>query len=267
MTALKGLEYTKDQAVYDEFETKWTREFSGEPQIYEYLAFALIKIATSDRAQWPPEITRRVISIRRRGMEIFEKAHPDRPTLRSLGFPLRGPVQIWNEFNDEVWSHVGLQGKYCYDMGNIGEKGVLLEGRSGRANEDFETFGRPLYAVLDGVVKQAADETQDQPPGRLNGGGNNLWIEHAGGYKSYYDHIKFRSLKVKTGDRVRRGQIVAAVGNTGASSQPHLHFCMFDQENVTLAYSFKKHQVTREDSITLYSGGPYRRGWKILARD
>ncbi len=263
--ALRALQFTKDRAAYDALERKWLRQFAAEPRVYEALGFALVQLATGNRSELSGEVIQRVIKIRRQGMLIHERDHPDRPHVRNIGFPLRGRVQIWTQFDDEVWSHVGLQGKYCYDMGNIGDAGPLLPGHSGKANKDFVTFGQPLYAVLDGVVKSATDETPDQPPGSLNGGGNQLWIEHADGHKSYYDHLKFRSLKVKAGDAVKRGQIVAAVGNTGASSQPHLHFCMFDREDISLNFTFEKLEVLRKDGTRFSAGGPYLRGWIIRA--
>jgi len=59
------------------------------------------------------------------------------------------------------------------------------------------------------------------------GSGNGVLIEHDNGYRSYYGHL--HALSVQTGDRVQRGQRIAAMGNTGntsGSSGVHLHFKM-----------------------------------------
>ena len=57
----------------------------------------------------------------------------------------------------------------------------------------------------------------------LEGGyGNVLVIDHGYGIKTRYGHLSF--IKVKSGERVKRGDVVAAMGNTGRSTGPHLHY-------------------------------------------
>ncbi len=73
--------------------------------------------------------------------------------------------------------------------------------------------GTPVYAAAAGVVKKAE---------LLEGWGNLLVIEHSEGYSSFYAHLK--GFKVKSGDKVFKGQQVATVGNTGQSTGPHLHY-------------------------------------------
>jgi murein DD-endopeptidase MepM/ murein hydrolase activator NlpD len=73
--------------------------------------------------------------------------------------------------------------------------------------------GTPIYASGDGIVAQA--ETVD-------GYGKLLVLDHGYGYKSYYGHnSKFYA---KVGQRVKRGDRIAAVGNTGSSTGSHLHY-------------------------------------------
>ncbi len=73
--------------------------------------------------------------------------------------------------------------------------------------------GRPVAAPSDGIVVFAG----------LEGGyGNVLVIDHGYGIKTRYGHLS--QITVKAGDRVKRGQQVAAVGNTGRSTGPHLHY-------------------------------------------
>ncbi|MBO4350202.1 MAG: peptidoglycan DD-metalloendopeptidase family protein [Proteobacteria bacterium] len=75
--------------------------------------------------------------------------------------------------------------------------------------------GTPIYAFADGVVTFA---------GWKGGNGNLLVIEHAHGYTSLYAHLYAFGRGIKKGAKVRQGQIVAQVGNTGNSTGPHLHF-------------------------------------------
>jgi murein DD-endopeptidase MepM/ murein hydrolase activator NlpD len=74
--------------------------------------------------------------------------------------------------------------------------------------------GSPVVAAADGVVAYAGNE--------LRGFGNMILIRHEGGYVTAYAHND--SLLVKKGDKVKRGQIIARVGATGAVFGPQLHF-------------------------------------------
>ena len=76
-------------------------------------------------------------------------------------------------------------------------------------------IGTPIYAADDGVVEIAR--------GGYNGGyGNTIVINHGGGKKTRYGHAS--KLFVKVGDEVSRGENIAAMGSTGHSTGPHLHF-------------------------------------------
>lgn len=74
--------------------------------------------------------------------------------------------------------------------------------------------GTPIYATGDGKVNES---------GYDNGGyGNHVIISHGYGYKSLYGHMK--KVKVRTGDHVKRGEVIGWVGSTGKSTGPHLHY-------------------------------------------
>lgn len=73
--------------------------------------------------------------------------------------------------------------------------------------------GTPLYAAADGKVEFS---------GWSNGYGNNIVINHGGGKKTRYAHAS--KLFVKVGDSVDRGEQIAAMGSTGWSTGPHIHF-------------------------------------------
>jgi len=74
--------------------------------------------------------------------------------------------------------------------------------------------GTPIYATADGVVKTA---------GFSDGGyGNHVVINHGYGYETLYGHM-YR-IKVRSGTRIKRGEIIGYVGNTGKSTGPHCHY-------------------------------------------
>jgi len=75
--------------------------------------------------------------------------------------------------------------------------------------------GTPIYAAGDGTVEYA---------GRLGGYGNYLRIRHNGTYASAYAHISHFASGMSEGHKVRQGQIIAYVGQTGMATGPHLHY-------------------------------------------
>jgi len=74
--------------------------------------------------------------------------------------------------------------------------------------------GTPIYATANGTIKVA---------GNLgNGYGNHVVVNHGYGYETLYGHM-FR-IKVKPGDKIKRGEIIGWVGSTGKSTGPHCHY-------------------------------------------
>ena len=73
--------------------------------------------------------------------------------------------------------------------------------------------GTPIYATGDGVVTTA---------GAGGGAGNNVIINHGYGYETVYMHMV--RIKTSVGQKVKRGEVIGWVGNTGASTGPHCHY-------------------------------------------
>ena len=67
--------------------------------------------------------------------------------------------------------------------------------------------------------------------------GNYIVIDHLNGEYSMYGHIKNGSSKVKSGQKVKRGQIIAAIGASGSSLMPHLHYELVNSSNYFKAES------------------------------
>ena len=75
--------------------------------------------------------------------------------------------------------------------------------------------GTPVYAAGDGTVQRA---------NYFGSYGNYVLIRHANGYETAYAHLNGFARGVKTGARVRQGQVIGYVGTTGRSTGPHLHY-------------------------------------------
>ncbi len=82
------------------------------------------------------------------------------------------------------------------------------------AGMDFNAkIGTDIYATGNGVVEMAE---------RYSGYGNCVIINHGYGYKTLYGHCD--QIKVRQGQKIMRGEVIASVGNTGKSTGPHLHY-------------------------------------------
>ena len=76
-------------------------------------------------------------------------------------------------------------------------------------------------------MRAAEDEIEDNAPGVMNPRrplGNHVILDHRNGEFSVLAHLHQGSLTVKTGDRVKAGQVLGTCGNSGNSSEPHLHY-------------------------------------------
>ncbi len=114
----------------------------------------------------------------------------------------------------------------AFDILKTDANGLTHKG-DGAKNEDYYAFGQEIIAPADGIVVYAVDGVHDNQPGEMNRmlvPGNMVVIKHADGEYSLLAHFKQHSVRVKTGDKITRGQIIGLCGNSGNSSEPHLHF-------------------------------------------
>jgi peptidase M23-like protein len=106
----------------------------------------------------------------------------------------------------------------------------LANGRTYEGDRDrltsYAAFGQTVRAPADGRVTFAADGIADQPIGSsdtVQPAGNHVIVDIGGGRYVMLAHLRRGSLGVAQGDRVQRGQPIAEVGNSGNTSEPHLH--------------------------------------------
>src|SRR5579863_973577 len=117
---------------------------------------------------------------------------------------------------------------------------------SGEARDlhSYYCYGKPVLAVADGRVVTARDGLPENTPGHGDAlhpaipitldtvAGNTITLDIGGGQFAYYLHLQPGSLRVKAGDHVRRGQVLARVGASGDAREPHLHFEVTDSAKV-----------------------------------
>ncbi|MEM5879149.1 MAG: M23 family metallopeptidase [Candidatus Aenigmatarchaeota archaeon] len=108
--------------------------------------------------------------------------------------------------------------------------------------------GTPIYAACGGKVVWVKDDSNVGGKNKKKywNLGNRIVIKHKNGEYTAYEHLKYRGIVVKVGQRVKRGQLIGYSGNTGYSNYPHLHFEVFNNpskdksEGTTLKVIFKE---------------------------
>lgn len=152
-------------------------------------------------------------------------------SLVKLELPLLDTWQVlWGGRSWEENRHASVSDmRFAVDLLQV-KHGSSAQG-SGKKNEDYFAWDQPVNAPADGVVVVAEDGVVDNVPNRAVGGnlyGNVLVIDHGTEEFTLLGHLRQGSLLVKAGERVSKGQRLARVGNSGMSTEPHLHFQLMD---------------------------------------
>jgi hypothetical protein len=168
--------------------------------------------------------------------------------------PLRGREWLSSNAPPGPTSHVnaivGLDGKpqaaerWAADWIRIDPSGRVYTGD--RTNpENWFGYNVPIHAAADGVVTATHDGMPNQVPGTPAMGltfaqlpGNYVAERIRGGFTAVYAHLVPGSVAVKVGQRLRTGQRVGRLGNTGGSLAPHLHFHIVNGSDVAASDGF-----------------------------
>ena len=160
-----------------------------------------------------------------------------------MKLPFKGEWSVtWGGDTKEQNYHVeSLAQKNAFDILIKDEQGSTHKG-TGESNEDYYAFGKELYAPCDGEVVLVVDGVKDNIPGVLNPiyiPGNTVIIKTANGEFAFFAHFKQNSIVVKQGQKVSSGALLGLCGNSGNSSEPHLHFHLQNVEDMTKATGAK----------------------------
>ncbi len=179
-------------------------------------------------------------------------------------YPLEGVWYMQSIPNVTSHHRWMFQTEFGIDFLKLDEKGSPYK-TDGKTATDYYAFGQPVLAAADGVVVIAINdavqnwdawlpregETEEQFSQRSEKfqleqmkkdmyravTGNLVAIEHPGGEYSAYAHLKTGSLRVKVGDRVKQGQQIAEVGDTGDYYMAHLHFQISNSTDLLMGRS------------------------------
>ena len=141
-----------------------------------------------------------------------------------------------NEFDN--YHYVYENQRYAYDLVSI-LNGATYEGTN-LINDNYFAFGTDVVAPLHGKVVKVVDGIKDNVPGEMNEhypAGNYVVIEHPNKEYSMIAHFKNGSILVKEGEHVKEEQLLGQCGNSGNSSEAHIHFQVMDRPQFEKAKS------------------------------
>jgi hypothetical protein len=128
--------------------------------------------------------------------------------------------------NGGVW----IAQRYAVDWEQLDDQGRIYRGRATDVNS-YTIYGKEILAVADGKVVSVIDSLPNQTPGQYpanipieQADGNSVVLDLGGGCYALYAHFQPHSIRVHSGDAVKRAQVIGLVGNSGNSVAPHLHF-------------------------------------------
>lgn len=153
---------------------------------------------------------------------LFNRNRPS-PFLPSVTLPFSGKWTVWQAF-DGQWTHRD-KWKHAYDFIITDEQQKSYRG-SGLHLKDYYAFGKPVLSPINGTIVKVRNDLPDNPIGKpdsVNNWGNHVIIRDDRGFFVEISHFVHDSIRINEGQRVERGGLLGLCGNSGFSSQPHIH--------------------------------------------
>ncbi len=189
-----------------------------------------------------------IISFNHDGLVSQLLVQPDKPayastkldyvTQTTLLLPFEGEWFVFwgGRTVDENYHAASKSQRFAYDL--VIMKGGASHSGSGSALSDYYCYGAKVLAAAAGTIVWSCDSLPDQVPGQMdsrNPVGNGVVIDHGNGEFSILAHMQPTSLRVKTGDKVKASDILGLCGNSGNTSEPHIHYHLQDGADMSNA--------------------------------
>jgi len=136
----------------------------------------------------------------------------------------------------------------------------------GTQNEQYYCFGQRVVAPAHGVVVAAEDGIADNRPGVMNAKkplGNHVIIDHSNGEYSFIAHLKNGTVAVRKGDVIRAGDPLGQCGNSGNSSEPHIHYHLQNKPRFGKGEGLPAQFLGYSADSVLVERGEPRRGQRV----
>lgn len=207
-------------------------------------AVAHVWVTLDSAARAPRSLRHRVTA---GGQSLEGTVAVEAATALVVGPPLRGAdwVAMNGPGNDAfhrralvpIGGRAVIAQRFAIDWVRTGPNGRMFEGDE-KDNKSHFAYGADVLAVADGIVASVKDGIPENVPGATSRavpitletvGGNYVILDLGQGRYAFYAHLVPGSLRVKPGDRMKRGELLGLVGNSGNSTAPHLHFHIADR--------------------------------------
>jgi len=151
---------------------------------------------------------------------------------------------LWGGDTKELNYHVEVEAQNgAFDIIITDENGKSYK-NNGDNNEDYHAFGKELIVHCDAEVVLVVDGIKDNKPGEFNSYyiiGNTVILKTNNDEYLLFAHFKQNSIVVKQGENVKQGELLGLCGNSGNSSEPHLHFHIQNVEDINQATGAKSY--------------------------
>lgn len=168
---------------------------------------------------------------------------PSKRNLTKMQLPFKGEWTVFWGGDTEAQNYhvVAKMQKNAFDIVIKDASGKHFK-TDGKSNEDYYAFGQDLMSPCDAEVVFAVDGVKDNVPGKMNTMhtlGNSVLLKTSNNEYIVFAHLKQGSVKVKPGQQIKTGQLLGLCGNSGNSSEAHLHFHLQDMEDFNQATGIK----------------------------
>ncbi len=149
---------------------------------------------------------------------------------------------IWGgDTKEQNHHHLNKAQNFAFDIVITDDVGKSYK-TNGKHNEDYYAFGKELLAPCDAEVVMVVDGIKDNIPGNVNPiyvPGNTVVLKTVKNEFIFFAHFKQHSIVVKEGEKVTVGDTLGLCGNSGNSTEAHLHFHVQDVEDMNEAIGVK----------------------------
>lgn len=159
--------------------------------------------------------------------------------ISGLRLPFNGSwTVVWGGTTREQNYHVDVPAqRHAFDF-LVTDSGGKTFRNAGTMNDDYYAFGKEIIAPCAAEVVMVVDGIPDNNPGKMNPvfvTGNTVVLKTAHNEYLVFAHFKKHSIAVREGQRVEKGTLLGLCGNSGNSSEPHLHFHIQDSMDLNAA--------------------------------
>ncbi len=172
--------------------------------------------------------------------QTYPSSYDKTPSKIKFKLPLNKKITVvWGGATKDINYHVfAPDQRWAYDF--IITKNSKSYKNSGKKLEDYYCYNQPIFAPANGIVKYIENNIRDKQINEKEDNsvfGNRIIIEIAENQFLFICHFKYKSIKLKVGDKISQGELLGRVGNSGNSSEPHIHIHLQDSIRDYLAES------------------------------